>query len=135
MRIAQTTLMNFIHPRTAVLAGMLLLSTRSPAAPAEAAEHPVEYVEGMTPPAMISGTNPEYTQEAIEHGIEGTISLKCIVNAQGKVHGCEVQKSLPYMDRAVINAIQARKYRPALMQGKPVDVFYTFHVKLRLPDQ
>ena len=35
----------------------------------------------------------------------------------------------------VINALEARKYRPALSQGKPVDVFYTFNVRLKLPDQ
>ena len=71
----------------------------------------------------------------IEHGIEGTISVRCVVNTQGQVHGCTVQKSLPFMERAVINALEARKYHPALLKGKPVDVFYTFNVRLKLPDQ
>jgi hypothetical protein len=46
-----------------------------------------------------------------------------------------VQKGLPYMDRPVVQALEARKYHPALAQGKPVDVFYTFTVKLKLPAQ
>jgi TonB family protein len=104
-----------------------------PTAPLESA---VEFTDStMSAPSMISGPSPEYTEEAIEHGVEGTISLRCIVNTQGRVHGCQVQKSLPFMDRAVINALEARKYRPALSQGKPVDIFYTFTVRLKLPAQ
>jgi TonB family protein len=115
---------------------LAIMQRAAPAQPQAAVqENAVEFNDSMTAPSMISGPNPEYTQDAIERGIEGTISVRCIVNAQGRVHGCKVQKSLPYMDRPVINALEARKYRPALVQGKPVDVFYTFNVKLKLPAQ
>ena len=76
-----------------------------------------------------------HTEQAIEHGIEGTVSVRCVVDIQGQVHDCTVQKSLPFMDLAVIHALEARKYHPALSQGKPVDVFYTFNVRLKLPEQ
>ena len=126
--------------RTAVLTMMLALSTSAlgaggPPPPTAPLEKPVEYTDNITPPSMISGPNPEYTEQAIEHGIEGIISVRCVVNTQGRVHSCNVQKSLPFMERAVISALEARKYRPALSQGKPVDVFYTFNVRLKLPDQ
>ncbi len=106
--------------------------TPPPAAPRGNA---VEFSDVITAPLMISGPNPEYTEEAIERGIEGTIAVRCVVDTQGQVHDCKVQKSLPLMDRAVIDALEARKYRPALSQGKPVDVFYVFTVRLKLPDQ
>jgi len=115
---------------------LAILAAVAPPSAAAAAENAVEFNDAiMTAPSMISGPIPEYTQDAIERGIQGTITVRCIVNAQGLVHACKVQKGLPYMDRPVVQALEARKYRPALAQGKPVDVFYTFTVKLKLPQQ
>ena len=95
----------------------------------------VEYNESMTAPVMISGPSPEYTQDALERGIEGTIQVRCVVNVAGAVRSCKVLKGLPYMDRPVVAALQARKYKPATAQGKPVDVYYTFTIRLKLPQQ
>jgi hypothetical protein len=39
------------------------------------------------------------------------------------------------MNAAVVEALQRRKYKPALARGKPVDVFYTFNIRLKLPSQ
>jgi protein TonB len=55
------------------------------------------------------------------------------VNLEGQVSDCRVVKSLPFMDRAVIEALERRRYTPALMGGKPVAVDYTFRIKLTLP--
>lgn len=96
-------------------------------------ETAVEFNDAMTPPAMLSGPAPEYTQEALDRGIEGTMQVRCIVTVAGQVRGCKVLKGLPYMDRAVVLALEARRYKPALAQGKPVDVYYTFTIRLKLP--
>ena len=37
------------------------------------------------------------------------------------------------MNGAVVGALERRKYQPALAQGKPVDVYYTFNIRLKLP--
>ena len=112
----------------------LLATVAPPSRPAAPAETAVEFNDAtMTAPSMLSGPNPEYTDEAVERGVEGTMTLRCIVDAQGRVHGCKVQKGLPFMDRAVIKALESRKYKPAMSQGKPVDVFYTFTLRLKLP--
>jgi TonB family protein len=93
----------------------------------------VEFNESMTAPTMISGPSPEYTQEAIDRGIEGTMQVRCVVTVAGQVRNCKVLKGLPYMDSAVIQALQGRNYRPAVADGKPVDVYYTFTIRLKLP--
>ena len=112
----------------------LLANVAPPPRASAPAETAVEFNEAtMTAPAMISGPNPEYTDEAVERGVEGTMTLRCIVDAQGRVHGCKVLKGLPFMDRAVIKALEVRKYKPAMAQGKPVDVFYIFTLRLKLP--
>lgn len=105
-----------------------------PAAPQPTAMNPVEFNDAsMTPPAMISGPSPEYTQEAIDSGVQGLMQVRCIVTVAGMVRNCKVLKGLPYMNSAVLEALVRRHYTPALAQGKPVDVYYTFNVRLRLP--
>jgi TonB family protein len=96
-------------------------------------ETAVEFTDAMTAPAMISGPAPEYTQEALDRGIEGTMQVRCIVTVAGQVRSCKVLKGLPYMDRAVVQALEARRYKPAQAEGKPVDVYYTFTIRLKLP--
>lgn len=96
-------------------------------------ETAIEFNDTMTAPAMISGPAPEYTQEALDRGIEGSMSVRCVVTVGGQVRNCKVLKGLPYMDSAVVHALLARKYKPATHEGKPVDVYYTFTIRLKLP--
>jgi protein TonB len=49
------------------------------------------------------------------------------------VNGCRVLKSVPFMDRAAIDALEKWRYKPYAVDGKPVDVDYTFRIKLVLP--
>jgi len=87
----------------------------------------------MTPPVMLSGPAPEYTAQAIEQEVEGTMVVRCVVLADGSVRGCVVKQGLPFMNRAVVDALEARRYKPATRQGKPLDVSYTFTIRLKLP--
>lgn len=86
----------------------------------------------MTHPTMISGSSPSYTLEALRHRIEGVIHLKCRITVEGRVVGCRVLKSLPYLDEAVVSALERRRYRPALLDGKPVEIDYTFKIAMRI---
>jgi protein TonB len=94
---------------------------------------PVEFNEAMTPPRVLSGPNPEYTDQALEHEVEGLMVVKCIVSVEGAVRNCRILQSLPFMDRAVISALEHRRYSAALFQGKPIEVDYTFKIRLTLP--
>jgi TonB family protein len=103
--------------------------------PASIEADAVEFDEGMTAPSMISGPAPEYTPDAIDRGVEGTMQVRCVVTTEGKVRRCKVLKGLPFMNSAVIDALAKRKYKPAVSRGKAVDVFYTFNIRLKLPSQ
>jgi serine/threonine-protein kinase len=94
---------------------------------------PIELDDRMTPPSKISGPDPEYTEKALDHEVEGVLSARCIVTAEGKVHGCRVIKGVPFMDRAVITALEQRRYSPALLRGKPVEIYYNIQTTLKLP--
>jgi TonB family protein len=94
---------------------------------------PVEFSDDLTPPVLLSGPSPEYTPMALERRVEGTMAIRCVISVDGTVHGCRVIKSLPFMDRAAITALERRKYRPALREGQPVNVYYTFTITFALP--
>jgi TonB family protein len=119
---AMTVRSRKLHVRVAIV------GTRT----AEAAEA-LEFNDSMTAPTMVSGPAPEYTREALDRGVEGNMQIRCIVTVDGQVRGCRIVKGLPFMNTAVIEALQKRKYKPALAQGKPVDVFFTFNIRLKLP--
>jgi TonB family protein len=104
-----------------------------PAAPV--AEAVLEFNDAMTAPAMLSGPVPEYTADALERRVEGAMQVRCVVTSEGQVRACKVLKGLPFMNAAVIEALEGRKYKPALAQGKPVAVYYTFNLHLKLPAQ
>ena len=95
----------------------------------------VELNDTMIAPAMISGPAPEYTAEAVDRGVEGNMQVRCIITAEGQVRACKVIKGLPFMNAAVVDALVQRKYKPAMAQGKAVDVYYTFNIRLKLPSQ
>ena len=94
---------------------------------------PVEFTDAMMPPMKISGPDPEYTQRAIDHEAEGTMLVRCIVSIQGLVHSCQALKSVRFMERPVIEALERRRYKPASLRGKPIEVYYTFQITLKLP--
>ena len=87
----------------------------------------------LTPPRKLDGPNPEYTQAALDHEVEGAMAVECIVGADGHVRKCKALKTLPFMEGAVIDALEARTYAPAALDGKPIDVDYTFHLHFKLP--
>jgi protein TonB len=97
-------------------------------------EGPVEYDEAaMSPPERLSGPNPEYTYLARAHDVQGVMVVKCTVTTLGVVRKCRVLQGLPYMDQAVIDALERRRYLPArLANGSAVEVDYTFHIRLKL---
>lgn len=112
-----------LHVRVAIVAEQ----------PPEPVVEALEFNDSMTAPAMISGPAPQYTPEALERGVEGNMQVRCIVSAEGAVRGCRIVKGLAFMNSAVIEALQKRRYKPALLQGKPVDVWFTFNLRLKLP--
>jgi periplasmic protein TonB len=94
---------------------------------------PVEFNASMTAPALLAGPPLEYTQQALEREVEGTMLVKCIVRVDGTVHDCRVLKSVPFMDRAVVSVLERRRYKPATQGGQALDVDYVFTIKLKLP--
>jgi TonB family protein len=87
----------------------------------------------MTRPVFVSGPDPAYTRAALDREVEGLMVVSCVVTREGQVRDCQVLQGLPYMDAAVVKALERRRYRPATLRGEPVEVTYQFRLNLRLP--
>jgi len=85
---------------------------------------------GMERPRKLSGRDPEYTREALEAKVEGTMIVRCVIELDGKLEDCKVIKSLPFMEGAVLSALATHTYTPVMFQGRPTRVNYVFNIKL-----
>ena len=93
-----------------------------------------DFKSGMIPPLLLErGREPELTREALEAHVEGLMTVQCVVTIAGRLEHCQVIRSLPHMERAVVEALMTRRYTPATLDGRPLPVRYVFHVKLVMP--
>jgi TonB family protein len=94
----------------------------------------VDFDEGsMTRPVFLSGPDLAYTRKALERDVEGLMVVPCVVTREGLVRDCRVQQGLPFMDAAVVQALERRRYQPATLKGVPVEVIYQFRINWKLP--
>ena len=92
-----------------------------------------EFDSRMTPPRLISGPAIQYTDKALENDVEGLMIVRCVLNVAGEVGRCEVKQSVRFMDSAVVETLQRRRYTPVTLEGRPIEVYYTFRIRLNLP--
>jgi serine/threonine-protein kinase len=104
-------------------------------APAAVGHAVLPFREGMTLPEQLQGKPIVYSREALDFGVQGTIQAKCVINLRGQLENCKILKSLPYMDKPVLDALASRLYKPVLLEGKPVAVEYVFDIKLVLKEK
>ena len=122
-----------IKPRRTVKVRLQLIPEETPESRLQA-EHPVEWTDKMSQPTLISGPPFSFTDQALEREVQGTMQVKCVVNTEGVVHYCKVLQGLAFMNNAVVSTLERRKYQPAMLHGKPLAVWFTFKVRLKLPN-
>ena len=81
-------------------------------------------------PVLLSGPEVTLPAEARRGGVEGTMLVRCLITASGSVERCEVLKGLPVAEAVVLGALQARRYRPARVEGRAVSVRHLFTIKI-----
>ena len=87
-------------------------------------------------PTVVKNVKANYTKEAMEARIEGTVWLSVVVENDGKVGEVKVTGSLDKqfgLDDAAVNAMKQWEFTPGTREGRPVavrvDVEMTFHLK------
>jgi len=94
-------------------------------------------VGDVTNPELIQETKvePEYPELARVARLEGSVILQAIIHSDGSVGEIEVLRSnRPNMgfEESAIAAVREWQYKPALQNGKPVEVYFTVFVDFKL---
>ena len=103
-----------------------------PPPPPTAQNAVIPFGPGMERPHKTSGPEPAYTREAREARVEGKMLVQCVITVDGRLEACQVLKSLPFMDQAVLAALAQQRWTPVTFQGQPVSVVYTIPFKFVL---
>jgi len=73
-------------------------------------------------PRQMNQVTVQYPQDALDAGIEGTVHVKMLLSREGIVESAEVSVSSgsPSLDEAALEAAKQCRFRPGLVNGKPV---------------
>ncbi len=80
---------------------------------------------GVTLPQLVREVKPEYTQEAKDAHIEGTVVVETIVQKDGDVGDVKIVRSLDPtygLDKEAVKAAKQWKFKPGTKNGEPVPV-------------
>lgn len=105
---------------------------------------PARQAEGVSSrlehPRLLGGPSPLYPRE-VPRGTQALVVARCVLTTDGRLHDPEVLFSIPPVAtggrpfvEAILRAILARRYAPALLDGEPVEVNYHVKVSFRVPD-
>lgn len=85
------------------------------------------------PGEMIYQVAHEYTDDAIQAGVEGVVGLGVSIDEEGCVVGVEVLESLPHgLTENAVAAMRRAVFRPAMEDGEPVGATYRTAVRFSL---
>jgi len=88
---------------------------------------------GVSAPVVIRRIEPEYSEEARKARYQGTVMLQALVRKDGTVDVLNLVRSLGFgLDQNAIDALKQWRFRPAMMNGKPVDVRINVEVSFNL---
>jgi protein TonB len=86
----------------------------------------------VQPAQLISNSNPQYPPAAKDAGISGAVELHFKIGPNGEVREISVVKGPRILAEAAVDAVRARRYKPARVDGVPTetDASATFDFKL-----
>jgi TonB family protein len=98
-------------------------------------EQPLYHIgkNGVTAPKVLHKIDPEYTKEAKDAKIEGTVVMSLEVHPDGRAHNLHVERSLdPGLDQKALEAVKQWEFEPGKKDGRPVAVAATIEINFRL---
>lgn len=90
---------------------------------------------GVEPPRLLRGRDPQYTSDAMRAKVQGTVEIQCIVETNGICEHIEVVRSLDRvfgLDQEAIKAVQQWRFAPGRRLGQDVAVLVMIEVTFTL---
>jgi protein TonB len=75
----------------------------------------------ITPAENMYKKSPEYPKVARQMGASGVVEIEATIGTDGRVKNPKAVKGNPMLQKAAIDAVMEWKYKPALLNGKPVE--------------
>ncbi len=101
--------------------------------PAAEPEGPIMVGGDVKKPVRVHDPQPSYTELARRARIQGVVIVQAIIDKTGNVTAVKVLKGLPMgLDQATVDAIKRWRFKPATLNGKPVEVYYNLTVNFQL---
>ena len=93
---------------------------------------PWTYVDEL--PVVIHEVRAEYPDFAIQAGIEGTVVVKMLIGADGRVSRAEPdqRRTVMVLEAAAVEAAKRWVFKPATTNGKPVPVWIALPFRFKL---
>lgn len=91
--------------------------------------------EGVTLPSVVKQVNPDYTRDGMQQGIQGSVILSSVVQADGSVGEITVVKSLDEpsgLDQAAVDAMKQWQFKAGTKDGQAVAVRIECEMKFAL---
>ena len=104
---------------------LMVIATLTAAAAQEPAPPVYAPGNGVSLPVVVKQVPPQYTQEAKDARIQGTVLLECVVLADGTIGDVSVKRSLDStlgLDQEAVKAMKQWRFSPGMKDGKPVAV-------------
>lgn len=76
---------------------------------------------------------PRYPETALKSGVQGTVRILARIARDGSVARARVTKSIPALDRAALDAVEAWQFVPVTADGKPVEADIAIPIRFLLP--
>jgi TonB family protein len=93
---------------------------------------PPDGPKSMAAPVKTKDVHPVYPPDALAAGIQGVVIVEVSIDAQGRVRGAKVLRSIPELDEAALAAVRQWEFAPAMQQGVAVPVVATVTVNFAL---
>jgi TonB family protein len=90
---------------------------------------------GITPPRLTYKIEPEYSGEAREERIQGTVILETVINEKGEPTEISVISPLGFgLDEQAIAAVSKWRFQPGRKADRPVKILAEVEVNFRFPE-
>lgn len=78
--------------------------------------------KGVVEPVLLHKVDATYPMQARTQRLSGKVTLVATIGADGNVHNLTVMTGSPMLAAAAKTAVQQWRYRPATLNGNPIDV-------------